>query len=45
MPDHIRTVADLVKFRELLKSHYFTNVSSNICRLDCFFVFLPFFLH
>jgi len=24
LPDHIRTVADLVKFRKLLKSHYFS---------------------
>jgi len=24
LPDHIRTVADPVKFRKLLKSHYFS---------------------
>jgi len=26
LPDHIRTVADPVKFRKLLKSHYFSKV-------------------
>jgi len=26
LPDHIRTVADPVKFRKLLKSHYFRQV-------------------
>ena len=30
LPDHIRTVADPVKFRELLKSHYFSQ-AFNIC--------------
>ena len=30
LPDHIRTVADPVKFRELLKSHYFSQ-TFNIC--------------
>jgi len=30
LPDHIRTVADLVKFRKLLKSHYFSQ-AFNIC--------------
>ena len=30
LPDHIRTVADLAKFRKLLKSHYFSQ-AFNIC--------------
>jgi len=30
LPDHIRTVADPVKFRKLLKSHYFSQ-AVNIC--------------
>jgi len=30
LPDHIRTVADPVKFRKLLKSHYFSQ-AFNIC--------------
>jgi len=30
LSDHIRTVADPVKFRKLLKSHYFTQ-AFNIC--------------
>jgi len=30
LPDHIRTVADPVKFRKLLESHYFSQVF-NIC--------------
>ena len=30
MPDHIRTVADPVKFRKLLKSHYLRQ-AFNIC--------------
>jgi len=30
LPDHIRTVADPVKFRKLLKSHYFSQ-GFNIC--------------
>jgi len=30
LPDHIRTVVDPVKFRKLLKSHYFSQ-SFNIC--------------
>ena len=29
-PDHIRTVADPVEFRKLLKSHYFSQ-AFNIC--------------
>ena len=30
LPDHIRTVADPVKFRKLLKSHYFSQ-AFNLC--------------
>jgi len=30
LPDHIRTVADPVKFRKLLKSHYFSQ-AFNTC--------------
>jgi len=30
LPDHIRTVADPVKFRKLLKSHYFSQ-AFNFC--------------
>jgi len=30
LPDHIRTVADPVKFRKLLQSHYFSQ-AFNIC--------------
>jgi len=30
LPDHVRTVADPVKFRKLLKSHYFSQ-AINIC--------------
>jgi len=30
LPDHIRTVADPVKFRKLLKLHYFSQ-AFNIC--------------
>ena len=30
LPDHIRTVADPVKFRKLLKSHYFSQ-AFNVC--------------
>jgi len=30
LPDHIRTVADPVKFRQLLKSHFFSQ-AFNIC--------------
>ena len=30
LPDHIRTVADLVEFRKLLKSHHFSQ-AFNIC--------------
>jgi len=30
LPDNIRTVSDPVKFRKLLKSHYF-NTAFNIC--------------
>jgi len=34
--DHIRTVADPVKFRKLLKAHYFSQ-AFNICSFLCFF--------
>jgi len=30
LPDHIRTVADPVKFQKLMKSHYFSQ-ARNIC--------------
>jgi len=30
LPDHIRTVADPVRFRKLLKSHYFSQ-AFNVC--------------
>jgi len=36
-PDHIRTVADPVKFRKLLKSHRYSQ-AFNICQLFVFFV-------
>ena len=32
LPDHIRTVADPVKFRKLLKSHYFSQVQAVLPR-------------
>jgi len=38
LPDHIRTVADPVKFRKLLKSHYFSQ-AFNICDFFLFSVF------
>jgi len=37
LPDNIRTVADPVKFRKLLKSHYF-NAAFNICWLLSAFI-------
>ena len=31
LPDHVHIVANLVKFRKLIKSHYFSQVFKNIC--------------
>jgi len=48
LPDHIRTVADPVKFRKLLKSHSFSQ-AFNFCRFLCFFqcfsIWLTFVMH
>ena len=49
LPDHIRTVADPVKFRKLLKSHYFSK-AFNICWYFaifswCFNIWLTFVTH
>ena len=48
LPDHIRTVADPVKFRKLLKSHHF-NQAFNICWFLCFSrsfsIWLTFVMH
>ena len=41
LPDHIRAVADPVKFRKLLKSHYFSQ-DFNICWFLCFLGLLAF---
>ena len=40
LPDHIRTVADPVKFRKLLKSHYFLYFLIKLLTLVDFCVFL-----
>jgi len=37
LPDNIRTASDRVKFRKLLKSHYF-NTAFNICWLLSAFI-------
>jgi len=45
LPDHIRTVADPVKFRELLKSHHFSqafNICWFLCFSRCFSIWLTF---
>jgi len=49
LPDNIRTVADPVKFRKLLKSHYFSQ-AFNICWFvwcfsRCFSIWLTFVMH
>jgi len=36
LPDHIRTVADPVKFRKLLKSHYFRHLTIFLCFFSVF---------
>jgi len=40
LPDHVRTVADPVKFRKLLKSHYFLYFLIKLLTLVDFCVFL-----
>ena len=48
LPDHIRTVADPVKFRKLLKSLYFSqafNIRWLLCSSLCFSIWLTFVMH
>ena len=48
LPDHIRTVADSVKFRKLLKSLYFSqafNIWWLLCFSLCFSIWLTFVMH
>jgi len=45
LPDNIRTVADPVKFRKLLKTHYFSQAFVDFCFSQCFSIWQTFVMH